>query len=245
MEYLNREHKSTLKTFIWIGIFSAAFGFLEAIIVIYLRQMYYPGGFVFPLVVIPQGNYGIELIRETATIIMLVSIGMLTGKNAIQRWAYFLYAFGVWDIFFYIGLKSLINWPPSLLTWDLLFLIPVAWDGPVLTPLICSLTMIFFAGTVMFFEGKGIHVTFRSFELGTMLAGILLIFISFIRDYSGILIRNGYFPGKEIVKGDPVFQEILSFAPSQFSWIIFLAGEICILSGIIILIRRVISTQSI
>ena len=244
MNNINHEHNDTLKTFLWIGIFSAAFGFLEAIIVIYLRQMYYPGGFHFPLVVIPHDNYGIELIRETATMIMLVSIGVLTGKNAVQRIAFFLYAFGIWDIFFYIGLKSLINWPPSLFTWDLLFLIPVAWDGPVITPLICSLTMIFFAGTVMHFERRGIRVSFKNLERGIMLAGIFLIFISFIRDYSELLIKNSYFPGKVLVKDDPVIREILSFTPSHFSWLLFFAGELCIISGIIILTRRISNKQS-
>ena len=53
-----------------------------------------------------------------------------------------LIVFGAWDLSFYASLKVLIGWPASLMTWDLLFLIPVPWVGPVLAPSIVSITLV-------------------------------------------------------------------------------------------------------
>ncbi len=231
--------KDIRKIFLWIGIFSVAFGFLEAIIVIYLRQMYYPNGFEFPLTLIPDSNYKIELLRETSTIIMLISVGILVGRNAIQKLVLFLYAFGVWDIFFYIALKLLIRWPASLFTWDLLFLIPVAWDGPVLSPVICSVTMIFFAGRVMYFSAKGYNVTLNKREWPAVIAGVILILVSFMWDYSSIIVRNIFVYGFHATLQILLNEEMRHFIPSYFHWGVFLTGEVFILAGIFLMIRRI------
>ncbi|RLD10457.1 hypothetical protein DRI50_11065, partial [candidate division KSB1 bacterium] len=45
-------------------IFSVAMAFWEASVVIYLRELYYPNGFVFPLRIMPANIYNIELVRE-------------------------------------------------------------------------------------------------------------------------------------------------------------------------------------
>ncbi len=104
--------------------------YLESAIVVYLRLLYYPEGFIFPIKIIPNEIFLIELGRELATIFMLASISFLIGARFVDRFSYFLFAFGVWDIFYYVWLKLFINWPDSLLTDDLLFLIPVPWISP-------------------------------------------------------------------------------------------------------------------
>src|SRR5439155_20278960 len=128
----------TLKTFnrtvAWVTIYGVAMGVLEAALVIYLRRLYFPGGFHFPLWVAETEVAIIELWRETATILMLIAVGALAGRNRGERFAYFLYAFGIWDLVYYVFLKLAIDWPSSLLTWDILFLLPVPWFGPILTP---------------------------------------------------------------------------------------------------------------
>jgi len=48
----------------------------------------------------------------------------------------------VWDIFYYVFLKMMCGWPHSLLDWDVLFLLPLPWWGPVLAPVLISLLMI-------------------------------------------------------------------------------------------------------
>lgn len=137
--------KTIFKTLLLLIVFSVAMGFLETAVVIYLRKIYYPDGFHLPLKVIDAHIAVIELVREAATLIMLIAIALLTGKSNMQRFAFFLLCFGIWDIFYYIFLKLFLNWPSSWLEGDVLFLIPVPWIGPVLAPCILSLTMIFIA----------------------------------------------------------------------------------------------------
>jgi len=117
-------------------------GWLEAAVVVYLRMLYYPGGFTFPLKVMPWSVAWIEIAREAATLLMLVAVGILAGRNRLERFGYLLYAFGLWDIVYYLGLQLAIGWPGGLLTLDLLFLIPLPWVGPVLAPVLVSLAMI-------------------------------------------------------------------------------------------------------
>jgi hypothetical protein len=51
-------------------------------------------------------------------------------------------AFGIWDIFYYIFLVPMCGWPRSLLDWDILFLIPLPWWGPVISPVLIAALMI-------------------------------------------------------------------------------------------------------
>jgi hypothetical protein len=128
------------KTITWVGLFAIAMGFMESAVVVYLRELYYKDGFNFPLKVIPAFIGRVEFFREAGTIIMLVAIGIVAGKTRLQRFAYFVFAFAVWDIFYYIFLYVSLGWPQSLNTWDILFLIPVPWVGPVWAPcLLCAL----------------------------------------------------------------------------------------------------------
>src|SRR3989344_1428755 len=126
-----------------VTLYAVAMGFLEAAVVIYLRELFYPNGFNFPLKgFIDPSILSIEWMREFATIIMLLTVGFLAGEKAYKKFAYFIYAFAVWDIFYYVFLKLTLNWPDSFLTWDLLFLIPWPWISPVLAPLLCTILII-------------------------------------------------------------------------------------------------------
>ena len=122
--------------------YSITMAFVEAVTVVYLRELYYPDGFSFPIKMIPMNIYIMELGREAATIIMLSAIGWLSAKNFLSRFAGFIVAFGIWDIFYYVFLKITSNWPSSILEWDLLFLIPIPWVGPVIAPVIVSILLI-------------------------------------------------------------------------------------------------------
>ncbi len=125
-----------------LAVFAIAMAFLEAAVVVYLRELYYPEGFSFPLKMIPAKIYAIELGREAATIIMLAAVGWFSGKSFTSRFAGFAMAFGVWDIFYYLFLKITLDWPSGLMDWDLLFLIPLPWLGPVLAPVIVSVSLL-------------------------------------------------------------------------------------------------------
>jgi len=217
-----------------VSLFAIAMGFLEAIVVVYIRELYYPGGFGFPLKLIPPNIFTIELVRELTTLIMLVCIGILAGRTPIEKFSWFLFTFGVWDIFYYIALKILINWPASLFTWDILFMIPVTWIGPVLAPVICSITMIFLSLAVVLLAKKNYIVEIYRVSWILIICGAVIIFISFIHDYTGLLIREGYFSKGGPSLLDPGLADaITSFIPHRFQWGLFGIGEILILTGII------------
>jgi hypothetical protein len=84
----------------------------------------------------------IELAREAATVVMLIAVGALAGRTLRARLAYTAIAFGVWDIFYYAFLKAMSGWPASLLDWDVLFLLPLPWWGPVIAPVSIAALMI-------------------------------------------------------------------------------------------------------
>ncbi len=142
-----------------VAVFATAFGFVESSVVVYLRALYYPEGFSFPLAAMQAQHLLVELAREFSTIVMLVTVGLLAGNSRWQKFSYFLVAFGVWDIFYYIWLKVILHWPASLFDWDILFLIPVPWIGPVIAPVLISLVMI--ASGILIIrheaEGKSFH----------------------------------------------------------------------------------------
>src|ERR1700741_5341787 len=172
-----------LKTLGWLTLFAIAMGFLETSVVVYLRKLYYPNGFGFPLIPIESSIAVTESWREAATVIMLLGAGILTGKDKLSRFAYFIYAFAIWDIFYYVFLKVLLNWPESLFTWDILFLIPVPWVGPVIAPCIVSLTMILLTGLVIYHQEKEKHVRISFMEWMLLIAGSIVTIISFMWDY--------------------------------------------------------------
>ncbi len=140
-------------------LFGVAFGYLEAAVVSYLRvlhesarQRFQPErqpGDLFPLLTLEQvrvarqsETLAIEVGREAATMIMLGAVALAAAGDFAQWSAAFVIVFGVWDITFYLFLKLLLGWPASLLTWDILFLIPVPWVGPVVAPVLVSAGMI-------------------------------------------------------------------------------------------------------
>ena len=126
-----------------VALFAIGMAWVEAATVYYLRVMvdrldpYQPN----PLPM--SGILGrVELVREAATIVMLLTVGMLAGRTWRTRLAYTAIAFGVWDISYYVFLKVIYDWPKSLFNWDVLFLLPLPWWGPVLAPICIALLMV-------------------------------------------------------------------------------------------------------
>ncbi|MFN2394558.1 MAG: hypothetical protein ABR597_02605 [Bacteroidales bacterium] len=226
------------KTLLYITLFSIAMAFVESAVVVYLRVIYYPGGFAFPLAPIDQLVGVTELLRELATMIMLLAVSIIAGRNFRQRFAYFILCFGVWDIFYYVFLYLLLGWPQSLLTWDILFLIPVTWTGPVIAPVTVSITMIGIALSVLFYDEKQ-----KSFRISNLtwilwLAGAFIVFISLIYDYSVFVLQQYSFREIWNLSGETLLVIARSYIPSKFNWFIFLAGEIVVLSGWILMILQ-------
>jgi hypothetical protein len=223
----------------WLGIFAIAMGFLETAVVVYMRELYYPEGFAFPIKVIPGHIALTELLREAATLIMLFGAGMAAGKKSSERFAYFIYTFAVWDIFYYIFLKLLLTWPESLMTWDLLFLIPVPWIGPVLAPVILSVTMIIFTLLIIRANNFSEQVRIKRREWFLLFIGSLVIILSFTNDYAHYILNH--YSWCEIWSGrynDALFTLSQSYIPPSFRWWIFIAGEILIIAAIYLFWKR-------
>jgi len=214
---------------------SIAFAYVEAAVVEYLRALYYPlakDGFDFPILTLAQlqglgrehvQRLFIELARELATLVMLAAVGFMAGRNRREALAHFMIAFGVWDIFFYLWLKLFLNWPAGLMTWDLLFLLPVPWVGPVITPLIISVALILSGLIVLYFEFKGRPLSSEWADWALMIAGGAVVITAFCWDYSNIM-EGGF--------------------PNPFNWPLFGAGLALSSITFLLVIRRNLRDRS-
>lgn len=169
-----------------IGIVSAyaiAMAWVESAVVVYLRVMI---GRVDPYQADPlpisAGLGWIEVGREIATLAMLWTVGWLAGRTWRGRAGYSLIAFGVWDIFYYVFLVPMNGWPRSLLDWDVLFLVPLPWWGPVLAPVLISLLLI--AGGVLaaLAERSGAPAWPRWWAWSLNVAGVALALYTFMEE---------------------------------------------------------------
>jgi hypothetical protein len=228
---------SLFKTILWLSVFSIAMAFLETSVVVYLRKLYYPQGFHFPLAAIPPDIATIEFLREAATIVMLLGAAILAGHTGSQRFAFFVYAFAIWDLFYYVFLKLLLNWPESLSTWDILFLIPVPWIGPVIAPCLVSLTMIGLTLVIVLHGEMGYKTKIHFREWMLLSTGSLIIIWSFCTDYVHLVFAaDGLFwtPGG----AGKLFDEVRDYVPISFNWSMFGAGEMMLLIAIIVYVMR-------
>jgi len=132
------------------------------------------------LYVIPDRLITIEVGREAATLVMLLAVAALAGRGRWERFLYFSLAFGVWDICYYAWLWVFIGWPPSLLEWDVLFLIPVPWLAPVLAPLIVSACLVAGSAWLLVLEARGTSPRIPRLAWAVAVAGAGLVLLSFI-----------------------------------------------------------------
>ena len=193
------------RTLAALVLFGISFGYVEAAVVVYLRTIFEPAreqtlaqvrhDEVFPLLMSSQTLYDspryaivvrTELGRELATLFMLAAVGLMLGGGFARWLAGFMIAFAFWDIFYYVFLRLLIDWPASLWTWDILFLLPLPWVGPVITPLIVSLMMIGGGTIILWRESRGWPIPFRWPHWTGIVGGGLTIILAFCWDYKHI-----------------------------------------------------------
>jgi len=206
--------------------FAVTMAYLESTIVVYLRRLYYTerGGFDFPLVIIDAPTMLLELGREACTVVMLATFGIAAGRTKVGKFAFFLLLFGVWDIFYYVWLKVFLNWPPSLLTWDVLFLIPVPWVGPVLAPVSVACTMIGMAMVMLHLETRGPVSAAGQIVWLVQIIACLIIITSFTMDVIPRLDTSG--------------ARLAQWLPTRYRWWMLLCGLLLSIATFIRWARR-------
>jgi hypothetical protein len=147
-----------------------------------------------------------EVLREAATLALLGSAAWLAGATARERFACFLVLFGTWDLLYYVFLACIGPWPRSVWDWDVLFLIPLPWWGPVIAPVAIAILMLL-AGTLATQARPGVWPRPRAWLSAT--AGALCALTVFMRD---ALAATG---GGAAVG---------AIQPTHFEWPLFLVG---------------------
>ncbi len=185
--------------------FAAGMAWVESACVYYLRVLvdrvepYQPDP--LPL----RGILGeVELVREGATLLMLATIGMLAGRTWPARLGYAAIAFGAWDILYYVFLRIMSGWPASVFDWDILFLLPLPWWGPVLAPVCIASLMIVWGTVVTQWRGPIPATRVARVSWGLCGAGMLLALGIFMTDAIRAL------PG-----GADAVRQVL---PTTFNW---------------------------
>jgi hypothetical protein len=227
---------SARRALISLLLFGISFGYVEAAVVVYLRTIYdpirariHPGrdsGELFPLItpreLAAQGPEHtrllvIELGREAATIIMLAAAALAVGSNVTQWIGAFAVAFGLWDLAFYAGLKVMVDWPASFFTWDILFLLPAPWVGPVIAPCVVAASMVIAGIMTLRRELGGTGICVTSGDWLAITAGGLVIIAAFVWDSPNTTAGN---------------------LPNPFNWPLFWAGEAIGIAGFADAFRR-------
>ncbi|MBI3678950.1 MAG: hypothetical protein HY235_00855 [Acidobacteria bacterium] len=206
------------RTLAGLFLFSVSFAYIEAAVVVYLRAIYEPlrqqlipgrpAGDVFPLIerdrlraAAPDAArlLNVELVREAATLVMLAAAALLVAGDRELWLPSLAVIFGIWDLCFYGFLRLWTGWPESLLTWDLLFLIPVPWVAPVLAPVLVSLALVA-CGLAALRQA----VSLRRWHWAGLILGGVLILLSFLWDSQHVMAGN---------------------LPRPFRWPLFSIGE--------------------
>ena len=175
----------------------------------------------------------VELWREAATLVMLATLGMLAGHTWRSRAGYAALAFGVWDIFYYVFLRLISGWPKTLLDWDILFLLPLPWWGPVLAP-VCIASLMIVWGTLA--TQSRDSATGARWTWGLSWMGIALALAVFMSDAWQALPH-----GREAV---------LRVLPDDFNWPMFSAALLLMAAPLastvwsVFVFRRSISSAS-
>ncbi len=194
-----------------VAAFATGMAWAEAAVVVYLRVLI---DRVEPYQHDPLPAFGglgqIELVRELATLVMIGAVAGLAGQTRRGRAGYAMAIFGIWDILYYVFLRPMSDWPRSLLDWDILFLVPLPWWGPILAPCLIA-GLLVFTGTMISqgdASGQPLWPGRRAWAVGG--AGVAVALYAFMAD--AIAAMGG---GMEAIR------QVL---PVEFNWPLYLLG---------------------
>jgi hypothetical protein len=172
-----------------LWVLALAFGWIEASVVVYLREASLQAAtdvadfqvFQGLPASLPPHLVAMEMAREACTILLLWAVAWLAGRRSADRAGAFLLSFGIWDLTYYATLKLVTEWPDSLRAWDILFLIPLPWVGPVWAPVAVSAVFVV-AGSHLFWTSDR-ERRYRWPDVGVLLASVLLTIAAFLFDW--------------------------------------------------------------
>ncbi len=196
---------------VWlVGLYAIAMAYLESAVVVYLRRIYNITDLTTSLSRFDPQISAIEVGREAATLVMLVTVGWIAGRSRQARIGHVFVAFGVWDIFYYVWLHVFIGWPASPLDPDLLFLIPVPWWGPVLAPSLIAALMVAGGVRAVRLADRGVRVRTSGTSIALLGAGCALMLVSFLWDALRVLPADT--------------AQLAAVKPGPFLWPLYLVG---------------------
>jgi hypothetical protein len=209
-----------------VVLFAAAMAWMESATVVYLRLL---AGRIDPhqaaRLPLSAGLGQAEMIREAATLIMLFAVGWLAGRTWRSRLGYSMIAFGIWDILYYVFLAIIGGWPHSVWDWDILFLLPLPWWGPVIAPVIIAAMMIAGGTLASQFDRPDRPVWPRRWAWGLNLIGMALALYVFMADT--IRVMSG---GAETVR---------AVLPTWFNWPLFIVALVLMAAPIADVSRQI------
>jgi hypothetical protein len=224
--------ESRWRRWLVVVIYAAAMAWVEAAVVFYIRSHidrlvpYQPEP--LPL----AGGFGFaEVVREFATMVMLATVGWLAGETRRTRIAFSLLAFGIWDIAYYVWLIPLTGWPHALTDWDVLFLIPLPWWGPVWSPVSIALLMILFGTVVCAFDSGAKPLIPSAVSCAACFVGLLIALYVFMADSLRVVLTEHSANG------------LRSMLPQSFNWPLFLGALALLAAPLDSVIRRALAGQ--
>jgi hypothetical protein len=191
-----------------VSLFAIAMAYLESAVVVYLRAMYGIEDLVRDINFETDIYTFIEIGREAATIIMLATVSLIAGSKWLHKIGYFFLSFGIWDIFYYIWLYIFIQWPESILEWDVLFLIPLPWWGPVIAPVLISIVLI----SIGYLLINDLKFKVNSIEWIVFGIAVIILLFTFMEDSIKVIITG---------TGD-----LTQIRPTAFNWVLFLIAYV-------------------
>jgi hypothetical protein len=212
------------RTLTILTVYAVAMALLESAVVVYMRRLYYSDNplEIFPLQFLDSYDTVLELSREAATVIMILSVALLAERSSRTRsFAAFVFVFGVWDLFYYCWLKVLIGWPRSWLEWDVLFLIPSVWLGPWICPAMISLLFVAWGFWTL---NSADDVCFTRRSLTVFVSGAALGLATFLQPAAAVLMKQGV-------------AELSRYTPIGFWWWLFVPSYLLMACGLAMTLR--------
>lgn len=210
-------------TLVVLAGFSIAMALLESAVVVYMRRLYYPDNpmELFPLHFLNNYDPVLELSRELATVVMIVTVALLAerGTNLTRKFAAFVFVFGTWDFFYYVWLKVLMDWPQTWTEWDVLFLIPMIWVGPWICPALIALLFMIWGGWVLYWPE---HLRLTVPAVCVFVVGAAMGLVSFMQPIAALTWSAA----------EANTQRVAQYTPGEFWWWLYALSLILMTIGL-------------